>query len=193
MKFKICPHCKAHNDPTEDLCTACGADLFSVRVTDEETEKANAVPVAEAKTVRHCEECGYDNPANMRKCRQCGADISDVMPTACGQAKRYALVSPEGEEVLVLQEGSTVIGREETLDCYLKDKCYVSRRHAELTLENGLLSLLNLSHTNFTYVNNKRCVAETVELHDGDELGLGGNCRDGKRQQDAAYLTVRIE
>ncbi|MGN1108725.1 MAG: FHA domain-containing protein [Oscillospiraceae bacterium] len=51
--------------------------------------------------------------------------------------------------------------------------------------------MTNLSTTNFTYVNNVR-ISSRQELHDGDEIGLGGNSAEGTRQEGAAYFTVRI-
>ena len=51
----------------------------------------------------------------------------------------------------------------------------------------------NYSNTNFTFVNNVKISSEEfLELHDGDEIGLGGNSQDGERQQGAAYFIVRM-
>ena len=194
MKYKICPRCGRHNPPTALDCENCDTDITAARVTDEENEKAAGKEPATVQMVRICEACGHANPANARKCQACGEDISDVTPTeesAAGQL-HFRLASLDGAYAYEIQPGKTVIGREETMAEYLRDKVYVSRRHAELTLENGKLTVLNLSHSNYTYVNNIRCVAECEELHDGDEIGLGGNSNGGQRQKDAAYFMVRI-
>lgn len=200
MKYKICPHCGKHNSPTAFDCEACYTDLTGVRVTDEQTEKAATDSVPKAKSVRICESCGFPNPANARKCLSCGEDISDVMPVEdpavrpvqSADAVHFTLASLDGRYAFELKPGKTVVGREETMSDYLKDKVYVSRRHAELTLEDCRLTVRNLSRSNYTFINNVRCGAETAELRDGDELGLGGNSRNGLRQNDAAYFTVRI-
>lgn len=38
---------------------------------------------------------------------------------------------------------------------------------------------------------NDQQIESVVEVKDGDEVGLGGFCKDGKRQELAAYLLVR--
>lgn len=198
MKYKICPSCHTHNASTALECQSCFADLLSVRVTDDDTEKARATAATVARTVRICESCGFANPANTRKCQECGEDISDVMPTEERpvaeetQTLHYTFASLDGLYAYELQPGKTVIGQEETMADYLQGHIYVSRRQAELTLEDGKLTLLNLSRTNGTFVNNTKCGGEPVELHDGDEIGLGGLCRNGQRQDQAAYFMVRI-
>lgn len=193
-KYKICPHCGKHNPPAAFDCEDCFTDLTAVRVTDEETEKAAQKAAPAPKTVRVCESCGCHNPPNARKCRECGEDISDVMPTEETAAARqnYTLASLDGQYAFVLQPGKTRIGKEAEMAEYLSNKPYVSRLQAELTLEADTLTLLNLSRSNGTFVNNVKCGADAVELHDGDELGLGGNSRNGQRQDGAAYFMVRI-
>ncbi len=205
-KFKICPGCKRRN-PTGALeCEYCETDLSTVRPMDEETLRAaeeaaageEAEKEAEAgaagEAVRICEECGCQNRPNARKCRQCRADISDIMPIRVQGKKetRYLLTSLDGEYAFSIPEGKTVIGREGAMKEYLEKKSFVSRRHAELRLEKGAAFLLNLSRTNYTYLNNQRTGEEPAELKDGDLIGLGGNEQDGKRQEEAAYFLMRI-
>ena len=86
-----------------------------------------------------------------------------------------------------------IVGREHDMKEYLDKKSYVSRKHAEVLLKDGKLFIKNYSNTNFTFVNNVKISSEEfLELHDGDEIGLGGNSQDGERQQDAAYFIVRM-
>lgn len=75
---------------------------------------------------------------------------------------------------------------------YLSSKSYVSRNHAEITISDGKLIIKNLSKANGTYVNNNKLDDELNELHDGDELSLGGCVVNGSRQTNAAYFFVRI-
>ena len=179
MKYKICPHCGRRNSPTAFDCQACYTDLISVRVTDEQTENAVQEPLSAVKPVRICESCGFANPVNARKCQSCGEDISDILPVEDVQVlekqeapeKHFFLESLDGRLSYEVQPGKTIIGREEMLSDYLENKRYVSRCHAELTLEEGKLTVQNLSGTNYTFVNNRCCVAETVELNDGDAAG----------------------
>ena len=201
MKYKICPRCGMHNSPTAFDCEACYTDLTGVRITDEQAEASVQPAVVKRTTVRICGECGFTNPANARKCLSCGEDISDIAPTEEPEQQldptnaepHFVLVSIDGQFSYELQHGKTIVGREAEMSEYLKNKVFVSRRHAELTLEDDRLTIQNLSRSNFTFINNNRSVSETEELHDGDELGLGGNCRDGRRQDNAAYFTVRIK
>ena len=195
MKYKICPHCGKHNPPTAFDCAGCYTDLTAVRLTDltaarpADNKTDNVQPVA----VRVCAGCAFENPANARKCIKCGEDISDVTPTAAPKTQTqpaFVLTSLDGEYAYKVQPGKTVIGREAAMSDYLKNKVYVSRRHAELELNGGILTVMNLSHTNFTFVNGERLSADAKELNCGDELALGGGCKNGQRQQDAAYFTV---
>ena len=73
---------------------------------------------------------------------------------------------------------------------YLTDKAYVSRQHAQIMKEDDKVYIENLSNTNFTFVNNKK-ITEKTELHIDDEIGLGGNEKNGNRQSEAAYLILR--
>lgn len=200
-KFKVCPFCGKRNVPVALECEECETDLSTVRVVDEEVikkevevRKATTEQDSRTERVRICEECGFANPANARKCQSCGEDISDVLPTEAtsNEKKHFILSSLDGVYAYQLQEGKTVIGREETMADYLSSKCFVSRKHAQLVLENGRVTIENYSKTNFTYVNNEKITDSIVELHDGDIIGLGGNEKDGKRQDNAAYFMMRI-
>ncbi len=76
---------------------------------------------------------------------------------------------------------------------YLSRKPYVSRTHANLIIENGELIVENLSGSNSTYINNVRMnLHERKTLTDGDEVAFGGYEKDGERQPEAAYFSVRI-
>ena len=193
MKYKICPHCGKQNSPTALDCEECFTSLFAVRVTDDENEKAlQANDAHVGRTVRVCEACGYVNPANARKCQSCHEDISDIIPTEEKESlsMQFSLVSDDGYTYAIPQ-GKTVIGREAVMSDYLQGRDYVSRRHAELTLECGKLTLLNLSHTNYTYINSVRYISETVEIHDGDTIFLGDSGKNKANHDKAAFFTVR--
>jgi len=195
-KYKLCPFCGAKNNPTALECVNCDADISRVRVTDDETQEAQKAPENPVGAfVRICEECGHRNPANARKCQNCGEDISHITHTADAeeQPKHYSLVALDGDYEWELCCGKTTVGRENSMQEYLEDKTYVGRAHAIFTLEDGKLTFENLKAVNFSYVNNTKIVAQRVELHDGDEVALGGNTKDGKRQALAAYFKVVIK
>jgi len=196
-KFKICPVCGMHNKPNMIECLGCETDLTSVKATDEETEKAkndvqeSEVSKPQGEYVRIC-DCGAVNSATAKKCAECGEDISDIAPTLNMQRKECAFVmaSLDGTYVFEIKEGEVVIGREHEMKEYLMNKPYVSRQHAKLIKEDDKVFIENLSGINYTFVNNQR-IAERIELKLNDEIGLGGNEVNGKRQDEAAYFVLR--
>lgn len=196
-KFKVCPVCGMRNKPNMIECLGCETDLTSIKATDEETEKAknSSQETEESKPqeeyVRIC-DCGCVNSATAKKCIECGEDISDIAPTINMQRNEctFVMTSLEGDFVYELKEGEVVIGREHEMSDYLVSKPYVSRQHAKLIKVKNKIYIENLSGTNFTFVNNERIV-ERTELKLNDEIGLGGNEINGKRQDEAAYLVLR--
>ncbi|MCQ2536235.1 MAG: FHA domain-containing protein [Lachnospiraceae bacterium] len=200
-KFKICPECGKRNPTSMLECLDCEMDLSDVPVTDEDEIKkqpSQADNNTATVKVRVCEECGEKNPVNARKCRQCGEDISDVVPTddlvaSNDETTHYVMASIDGAYTMELTECNSIIGRENMMKEYLSGKAYVSRRHAELIVEEGKLFLKDCGATNHSYVNNEMVPQNsTKELHDGDIIGFGGNEINGKRQEQAAYFVVRI-
>lgn len=196
-KFKICPVCGMRNKPNMIECLGCETDLTSVKATDEETEKAKSdvqeseVSKPQEEYVRIC-DCGAVNSATAKKCAECGEDISDIAPTLNEQRSEcvFVMASVDGTYVFEIKEGEVVIGREHEMKEYLMNKPYVSRQHAKLIKEANRVFIENLSGTNYTFVNNQR-IAERTELKFDDEIGLGGNEVNGKRQDEAAYLVLR--
>lgn len=201
-KYKICPVCGEHNAPTMLECFKCEADLSGIRTIDEDTEKAlSAQPestpkVTSVKMVRLC-DCGCKNSVQNRKCTSCGEDISMVVPTPDSEeiteTIKYVLSTLDGNFAYELTQPITVVGREHEMQAYLNNKSYVSRKHAEFRIEDNKLFIVNFSHTNYTFINNKKIEDEDPhELNDGDEVGLGGNSENNQRQNKAAYFLVRI-
>ena len=178
-------------------CLGCETDLTSVKTTDEETEKAkndtpkSAVSKSQEEYVRIC-DCGCINAPTAKKCTECGEDISDIAPTLNMQRNEctFVMTSVDGTYVFEIKDGEALIGREHEMKEYLMSKPYVSRQHAKLIKEADKVFIENLSGTNYTFVNNQR-IAERTELKLDDEIGLGGNEVNGKRQDEAAYLVLR--
>lgn len=196
-KFKVCPVCGMRNKTNMIECIGCETDLTSIKATDEEAERAknSGEKTEEAKLqeeyVRIC-DCGCVNYATAKKCIECGEDISDIAPAMSLQKNEctFAMTSLDGTFIYEIKEGEVVIGREYEMRDYLVSKPYVSRQHAKLITEKNKIYIINLSGTNFTFVNNERIVEKT-ELKLDDEIGLGGNEINGKRQDEAAYLVLR--
>ena len=193
-KYKVCPSCGKHNNPTIIECSNCGTDLMSVKVVDEATENIVYEPVTETEMVKVC-ECGAENPPAARKCQSCDEDISDILPTPKTQncCKQYALAEVSGEYTYdVPNDTEIILGRENVLKEYISDKSYVSRSHAKIVSEGENLYITNLSGTNFTYVNNEKIANDIPTLLKADdEIGLGGCVNNGNRQDLAVYLVVR--
>lgn len=203
-KYKVCPVCGTRNNPLFLECSDCETDLQNVPVVDKEMERVaeqqnsegTIEPSHTAPMVRVC-DCGAKNPVQARRCSACGEDISMIVPTpdCVPTVQRYMFSSLGGDYTYEIKEGATVIGRENEMREYLSSKLYVSRKHAELNLDiaAGILSIKNCNTTNYTFVNNTMISGDaSVELKDGDEIGLGGNEQNGSRQPEAAYFLVRI-
>ena len=193
-KYKVCPNCGEHNNPTIIECSNCGTDLMSVKVVDEATENIVYEPVTETEMVKVC-ECGVENPPAARKCQSCDEDISDILPTPKTQdfCKQYVLAEISGAYTYdVPNDTEIILGRENVLKEYISNKSYVSRSHAKIVSEGENLYITNLSGTNFTYVNNEKISNDTpTQLKVDDEIGLGGCVNNGNRQDLAVYLVVR--
>ena len=198
--YKICPTCGKKNAPTMLECIGCETDLSNIPLgevrEDDLTSENRENNMQPYDLVRIC-DCGTKNPVNVRKCRNCGEDISDVTPVADDKnvdANHYFLSSVDGEYAFAISQGVAIIGRENEMKEYLFNKSFVSRKHAELLLEDGKLWIKNHSKTNHTFVNNTMIRDEEfVELHDGDIIGLGGKEINGEYQKDAAFFLVRID
>lgn len=196
-KFKICPVCGMHNKPNMIECLGCETDLTGVKATDEESQNAKKdnQQIEESQPqeeyVRVC-DCGCINSATAKKCAECGEDISDIAPTLNMQRNEctFVMTSVDGTFVFEIKDGEVLVGREHEMKEYLMSKPYVSRQHAKLIKEQDKIFIENLSRTNFTFVNNKR-ISERTELKLNDEIGLGGNEVNGKRQDEAAYFVLR--
>ncbi|MGQ9525238.1 MAG: FHA domain-containing protein [Armatimonadota bacterium] len=76
----------------------------------------------------------------------------------------------EDGKVVSLRNGVNTIGRREGNDIVIPDP-YVSSRHAEISLQEGTVTLTDKASTNGTLVNGERIEPNTPkELHDGDTV-----------------------
>lgn len=191
-RYKICPACGTHNDPSAIECINCEEDLMAVKITDEDaivepvSEKVSAKP----KMIKIC-YCGAKNPANARKCKECGDDISTVVPQPdIYKQKTPVLTALDCEYSFSIKEGTTTIGREGEMSDYLHDKSYVSRKHADLIKESDKLYIKSYG-TNHSFINNVQIPeGEVTEVKEGDVVSFGGKEINGDRQKEAAYLKV---
>ena len=199
--YKKCPVCGHENLPVLFECENCGTDITGIRMTNDQERIAQSINKESSEEnsqspqnsyIKVC-SCGAKNAPNQRKCTQCGADISGVIATLAsdGEAFKMILQSTDGQYAYEISDDEVVLGREEEMGEYLKDKSYVSRRQCRIKLENQMVYVENLSTTNPTFVNDEP-IAGNKALADGDVLSLGGTTVGGKHQQQAAYFLVRI-
>jgi predicted component of type VI protein secretion system len=87
-------------------------------------------------------------------------------------ARLRILSGPHAGEVIQIQRGKLLIGREE--DCQLRpDSEFVSRHHCVLLLDDYTLRIRDLGSKNGTFVNGRRIgTSETILLHD-DMISIG--------------------
>jgi len=193
-KYKVCPNCGEYNNPVFMECRNCQTDLTAVNVGEEALECDVYGYQAETPMIKLC-ECGAENQVASRKCICCGEDISDIIPKEKLEqcSTQYILYEFSGEYSFdVPLNGEFIVGRENVLKEHLNKKVYVSRSHAKLWFDSGNLYIINLSNTNYTYVNNEKISNDSATLLKvNDEIGLGGCVTNGERQEFAAYLIVR--
>jgi two-component system, cell cycle response regulator len=97
----------------------------------------------------------------------------DREPAASDEFCLVVLYGPElGKKYVLDGEKSFSIGRDEK-NFIVVDLDNVSRRHAEILLQDGTFSVVDLGSTNGTYVNNEE-IEEARTLRSGDLVKIGG-------------------
>ena len=149
MSYVFCNQCGHRNPPVSAFCSACGTVLDLVTdhtITLSKTDSLQDAP-------------GPDDDVRV--------SLSNI---ARGTAI-LVLRGGEGEgDHFVLSTAKTNIGRHADSDISLDD-ITVSRRHCEISHEEGRFVVRDVGSLNGTYVNQKR--VDAVELLQGDELQIG--------------------
>jgi len=121
-----------------------------------------------------CPVCKTFNPAGMMFCIECGLIFDRALPEDAFGApavKLPCLVDQSGREY-PLRPGANSIGREG--DVLISDG-RVSRRHAQIVMGDGGLTLEDLGSTNGTVLNgNKLQPNAAVSIKAGDKMSFGG-------------------
>lgn len=144
-----CAACGHRNDPGANFCSSCGE-----RVAGGPDDPTAAIPVI---VDNHPEQSDEEHLADRDGfAPQMGILIVNEGPKA---GSRYAL-------------DSAVVraGRHPESEIFLDDVT-VSRRHVELTNDNGAYTARDVGSLNGTYLNRERI--EEATLVDGDELQIG--------------------
>ena len=152
-----CPSCGADNLPGSSFCSNCGISMVAAQV--EETAEPGEIVATEEEVV-----------------------VEREIPPATG-VRRFIVRDTGAEILLPAADGEYVIGREDPisgvfpeidLNPYQGEQHGVSRRHATLIIEAGLVFIEDLDSTNFTFVERKKLAPRTpTALSSGDDVRLG--------------------
>jgi len=122
-----------------------------------------------------CPICKTFNPAGMMFCIECGLIFDRALPDDAFGApvvRLPVLVEATSGREHPIRPGVNVVGREG--DVMLPDS-KVSRKHAQLVSEDGVITVEDLGSTNGTLVNGDRLDAGSKrELNKGDTVSFGG-------------------
>jgi FHA domain len=137
----------------------------------------------------YCAECGFQNTEVANYCQRCGAFLRAELDENTLSLGPGEVAGTDGEldgitgPALVVRSGGgragetferigerTLIGRSPECDVFLDDVT-VSRRHAEIVLQDEQFTIRDLGSLNGTFVNRRRI--EDVELTDDDEVQIG--------------------
>jgi pSer/pThr/pTyr-binding forkhead associated (FHA) protein len=143
-----------------------------------------------------CPACGKNNPEESVYCCKCGSYLAvtpqgdttiTLSPVEADVETEEEIAVPDeelnaGAAMLVVKRGPnagtrfvlakpvTTVGRHPESDMFLDD-ITVSRRHAEITSDNGSFRITDMGSLNGTYVNKLR--VEQADLSSGDEIQIG--------------------
>jgi hypothetical protein len=163
-RVKICPNpnCGGKNAPSAPFCIepGCGFALADVDVVDESLAEKNVSSTSEG-----LEAFSETLPPDVAH-----EDRARDPPSR----RKAALAFPWGETEI----GETLfVGRDSSfsmLGNILENEGYVkvSRKHAELYLEDGKLYVRDVGSTNGTFVNGQRIENRPISLSNGDQLSF---------------------
>lgn len=164
-RVKICPNpnCGGRNAPSAPFCIepGCGFALADVDVVDESLAEKTDSNTSEGRETAFS---GMLPPDVSREDRA----------REPASRRKAALTFPWGETEI----GETLfVGRDSSfsmLGDLLENEGYVkvSRKHAELYLEDGKLYVRDVGSTNGTFVNGQRIENRPIPLSNGDQLGF---------------------
>ena len=162
-----------------------------------------------ATYLKRCPSCGMTWPYATAKCNSCGTSLAGQRPIRAADVQKpvserteqtadhpaagtspavetekkkvlFTLRSEDGLCEIYLSEGDeVVIGRSGAGADYLKEKSFVSGRHASVEVKNGEIIITHIGKTNPTLVNKKAITPEIPYLlNAGDLIELGA--REGQ-------------
>src|SRR5205823_5470661 len=111
-------------------------------------------------------------PPDRRALPQAGALAAEASMSERSYAFRFISGKYQGGEYPLTDSGELVIGRSSELDLVLIEDM-VSRKHAQLTLAAGRITIADLGSTNGTFVNGEK--VRRAQLKEGDRILIGTN------------------
>lgn len=134
-----------------------------------------------------CPSCGAPIPGDATACAECGApvpgstaafeavaeDAVGSLPADLAGAEVPVLVVGKGAEVgerFYLEQPEITIGRDSGSGIFLNDVT-VSRHHARLLLNHGVVTIEDSGSLNGTYVNDR--LVDSAVLRSGDSVQIG--------------------
>ncbi|MFO7180047.1 MAG: DUF4388 domain-containing protein [Pseudomonadota bacterium] len=96
--------------------------------------------------------------------------LTDSRPGGSRLALRFISGKYQGGEYPLIEGQEIVIGRSSELDMVLVEEM-VSRRHARISLKNGVITIEDLGSTNGTFINGEKIQRAT--LNEGDRILIG--------------------
>src|SRR5438477_4439 len=109
-------------------------------------------------------------PPDRRALPQAGALAAEASMSERSYAFRFISGKYQGGEYPLTDSGELVIGRSSDLDLVLIEDM-VSRKHAQLTLAAGRITIADLGSTNGTFVNGEK--VRRAQLKEGDRILIG--------------------
>lgn len=184
-----CPACNAEQSDDTNFCDQCGFKFGSSPPADN-----SLPPVVDLPGEMPCPHCGHANPSGGKYCEQCGESIAPSpspmyepsMPSM-GQPN-FEMPSPSmrfrminGASIIFGNNpnGVWLIGREDPVTGVSPDidltpydpEMTVSRRHAQISLEGGIVKLTSISTTNRTKINGVPISPnESATINTGDKI-----------------------
>lgn len=121
-----------------------------------------------------CPICKTFNPAGEGFCVECGLIFQSALPDDAfgAPAVRLPCLVDEGGREHFLRPGTNLVGREG--DVIIHDT-RVSRKHAEVIMQDGVVSVRDLGSTNGTTLNDEPVGADAMPVQPGDVVAFADN------------------
>jgi pSer/pThr/pTyr-binding forkhead associated (FHA) protein len=199
MMGSTCPYCGAETRPGDNFCLNCGNRLTpssqpqAQPVVGESTLPAQddwAPSVQDQGSIPVSSSANWSDPAaptiassGIEPPTTFGSNAAQTVGQASSTASatidrpaKFILHADNGDvlQEYLLEKSEISIGRAPNSDILLSKDKLTSRRHATVNFENGKYILHDEHSANGTFVNGQQLDdLATLELHDGDHVGIG--------------------